>query len=128
MTTEIDAAQRPSFIRRVWRAFKNFAIVFSFVVNFVLVALLITIALQSDAILSVKSDVAEPLLLDLDQAFAALGDTTIQTTVYITDTVPVVFGLPLNVLLFIALFSWGFSWRSLLQEQSVQWKARRRFV
>jgi len=39
-----------------------------------------------------------------------------------------VFGLPLNVLLFIALFSWGFSWRSLLQEQSVQWKARRRFV
>ncbi len=96
MTTESEPVRRPSFVRRLWNAFKNFAIVFSFVVNFVLVALLLALVLQSDAILAVKCDVAEPLLQDLDQAFAALGETTIQTTVYITDTVPVVFGLPLK--------------------------------
>ncbi len=37
-------------------------------------------------------------------------------------------GIPLNVLVFIAFYSWGFSWRNSLQEQQVQLKVRRRFV
>jgi hypothetical protein len=37
-------------------------------------------------------------------------------------------GIPLNVLVFIAFYSWGFSWKNNLQEQQVQLKARRRFV
>ena len=37
-------------------------------------------------------------------------------------------GLPLNVLVFIAFYSWGFSWRNRLLEQQVQLKVRRRFV
>jgi hypothetical protein len=44
---------------------------------------------------------------------------------------PVLFfvaGIPLNVLVFIVLYSWGFSWKNNLQEQQVQLKARRRFV
>ena len=43
-----------------------------------------------------KSQVAEPLLVDLDSAFAALGDTVITSTIGITDTMPVVFDLPLS--------------------------------
>jgi hypothetical protein len=37
-------------------------------------------------------------------------------------------GLPLNVLVFIAFYSWGFSWKNRLLEQQVQLKVRRRFV
>jgi hypothetical protein len=37
-------------------------------------------------------------------------------------------GLPLNVLVFISFYAWGFSWRNRLQEQQVQLKVRRRFV
>ncbi|MBD3868565.1 MAG: hypothetical protein IFK94_10620 [Acidobacteria bacterium] len=39
-----------------------------------------------------------------------------------------VVGIPLNVLVFIAFYSWGFSWKSNLQDQQVQLKVRRRFV
>jgi hypothetical protein len=39
-----------------------------------------------------------------------------------------VFGLPLSVMVFIAFYSWGFSWKNLLHEQRVQWKLRKRFV
>jgi hypothetical protein len=44
---------------------------------------------------------------------------------------PVLFfvsGLPLNVLVFIAFYAWGFSWKNRLLEQQVQLKVRRRFV
>jgi hypothetical protein len=88
--------ERPSILRRIWRAFKNFAIIFSFIVNFVLVFILLLILFNPQPIFEVKNQVAEPLLVDLDQAFAALGDTVIQSTVYITDSMPVVFTLPLN--------------------------------
>jgi len=76
----------------LWNAFKNIAILFSFTVNFILVIVLL---LTPQPLLMTKSQVAEPLLLDLDGAFAALGETRIVSTVYITDTMPVVFDLPL---------------------------------
>lgn len=102
--TETPAAQepvqarndKPSVLTRVWRAFKNFAILFSFIVNFVLVFILLLVLFNPQPIFEVKNQVAEPLLVDLDSAFAALGDTVIQSTVYITDSMPVVFTLPLN--------------------------------
>jgi hypothetical protein len=37
-----------------------------------------------------------------------------------------VFGLPLNVLIFIAFFGWGFSWECRLYDENVQWKVRHR--
>lgn len=76
----------------LWNAFKNIAIIFSFIVNIILVIVLL---LTPEPLFMAKSQVAEPLLLDLDSAFAALGETRIQSTVYITDTMPVVFDLPL---------------------------------
>ncbi|HOT90281.1 MAG TPA: hypothetical protein PLJ78_00840 [Anaerolineae bacterium] len=79
-------------VGRLWNAFKNIAIIFSFIVNFVLVLVLL---LSPGPVFMAKSQVAEPLLLDLDSAFASLGKTVIRSTVYITDTMPVVFDLPL---------------------------------
>ena len=76
-----------------WSAFKNFAIIFSFVVNIILVLVLL---LSPGPLLMAKSQLAEPLLSDLDKAFAALGDTEIKTTVQIDDELPVQFNLPLN--------------------------------
>jgi hypothetical protein len=85
--------RRGSGFGPLWNAFKNIAIVFSFVVNIILVIVLL---LAPEPVFMAKSQVAEPLLLDLDSAFAALGETRIESTVYITDTMPVVFDLPLN--------------------------------
>ena len=34
--------------------------------------------------------------------------------------------LPLNVVIFIAFFGWGFSWKTMLYEEAVQWKVRGR--
>ncbi|MBN2002603.1 MAG: hypothetical protein JXA21_04540 [Anaerolineae bacterium] len=79
--------------KKFWEAFKNFAIIFSFVVNIILVLVLL---MSPVPLFMAKSQVAEPLLVDLDSAFASLGETTINTLVNIQDTMPVVFDLPLN--------------------------------
>lgn len=96
MNHAVEPRPQRSVAWRLWNAFKNVATIFSFLVNFVLILILMLLVLNPDPIFVVKRDVAEPLLVDLDQAFAALGDTTIRTTVHITDTMPVVFDLPLN--------------------------------
>ena len=90
--TENSTRRRP-FLARLWGAFKNFAILFSFVVNFILVLVLL---LSPGPVFTTKTDVVEPLLADLDSAFAALGDTTIRTQVDIEDSMSVVFSLPLE--------------------------------
>lgn len=97
-TVTTEAAKHPEPKKRkhsvgtFWNAFKNFAIIFSFIVNFVLILVLL---LSPRPVFMAKSQVAEPLLMDLDSAFAALGNTTIESTVHIEDTMPVVFDLPL---------------------------------
>ena len=96
MTHVSKPEQKRPLTYRLWNVFKNFAIIFSFITNLVLIMIVALLLMQSDMLFTVKSEVAEPLLVDLDQAFAALGETTIKSTIYITDTMPVVFGLPLN--------------------------------
>ena len=81
------------FTPHFWEAFKNIAIVFSFIVNFILVLVLL---LAPRPVFMAKSEIAEPLLTDLDSAFAALGETNIVTTVKLDEQLPVVFGLPLQ--------------------------------
>lgn len=76
-----------------WPAFKNFAIIFSFVVNFILVLVLL---LSPGPLLMAKAQLAEPLLNDLDMAFEALGETEIETTVDIDTEIPVQFTLLLS--------------------------------
>lgn len=77
----------------VWPAFKNVAIVFSFVVNLVLVIVLL---LAIGPIFQAKREVVQPLLVNLDQAFQGLGETQINTTVQVDQEIPIRFDLPLD--------------------------------
>lgn len=79
--------------RRIWNAFKNVAIIFSFLVN---ITLAIIVLVSPEAIFATKTDIAEPLLQELDQAFEALGETTIRTTVSVNHMLPISFDLPLK--------------------------------
>ena len=80
-------------VKRFWNAFKNFAIVFSFVVNIILVFVLLITATQ---LLAIKKQIAEPLVYGLDRSFAHLGDATINTTIPIRQQLPVKFDLPVQ--------------------------------
>ncbi|HIE39353.1 MAG TPA: hypothetical protein EYP77_09855 [Anaerolineae bacterium] len=80
-------------LSKAWRAFANIAIIFSFIVNCVLVLVLIV---AIGPLLQLKSGLVEPLLTDLDQAFQALGDTTIETTVDVDEPIGIRFDLPLD--------------------------------
>ncbi len=91
--TELESKTRGRRRLRPWEAFKNIAIIFSFVVNFVLVLVLL---LSPGPIFMAKSQVAEPLLDNLDAAFAALGDTHIRQNIEIDDAIPVIFALELQ--------------------------------
>jgi hypothetical protein len=85
-------------LKRFWNAFKDIAILFSFIVNFILVVLLLVISLPAlQAVFSLKTGMVEPLLNDLDTAFVGLGEATIDTTIQVRDApVPIRFDLPLN--------------------------------
>jgi len=80
-------------IKRFWDAFKNVAIVFSFVVNLVLVFVVLILATQ---LMAIKNQVVEPLVFGLDRSFQHLGDATIKTTIPIRQQLPVKFDLPVQ--------------------------------
>jgi hypothetical protein len=84
-------------LRRFWHAFKDIAIIFSFVVNFVLIATLLAVSIPAlRATLALKSAMVEPLLTDLDAAFVELGASRIDTTIAINQSTPISFTLPLS--------------------------------
>lgn len=80
-------------LQRFWRAFANIAIIFSFIVNLILVLVLI---LAVGPLLHLKTRLLEPLLSNLDRAFLGLGETTIRTTVPVDQSIPIQFDLPLD--------------------------------
>ncbi len=80
-------------IKGSWAAFKDIAIIFSFIVNLVLVIVLLVLL---TLLLPIKNSVVVPLLTNLDTAFAHLGDAHIQDTISINQQVPVNFTLPLQ--------------------------------
>ncbi len=80
-------------LRKTWGAFANIAIVFSFVVNCILVLVLL---IAIGPLLQLKSGLVEPLLADLDGAFQGLGETNIETTVQVDQPIPIQFDLPLD--------------------------------
>ncbi len=95
MSNENNVMQEDNRRRwNLWNAFKNVAIVFSFIVNFILVIVLLIVG--GWVIFPLKSDLAEPLLDDLQGAIDALGDATIVRVIDIDEQVPVNFTLPLN--------------------------------
>jgi hypothetical protein len=80
-------------IRTAWGAFANIAIMFSFVVNLILVVVL---SVMISPLFQFKSGMVEPLLYDLDRAFLGLGETDIETTVAVDQAIGIQFDLPLD--------------------------------
>jgi hypothetical protein len=89
-TVQQNGAQRAAF----WQAFKTFAILFSFIVNLVLVIVLLLVG--GWVLFPAKTDVVEPMLDNLQGAVNSLGSATIVRTIPIDEQVPVSFTLPLK--------------------------------
>ena len=84
-------------LKRFWNAFRDVAILFSFVVNFVLVVLLLVISVPAlRTTFALKTGLVEPLVYGLDEAFIGLGEATIDTNVEIDESIPIEFDLPLD--------------------------------
>jgi len=84
-------------LKNFWKAFRDIAIIFSFIVNFVLVVTLLAVSIPGlRAAFALKTGMVEPLLNDLDAAFLGLSESTIDTEVNIDDTMPINFNLPLD--------------------------------
>lgn len=80
-------------IKRFWAAFKDIAIIFSFIVNLVLVIVLLVLL---TLLLPIKNSIVMPLLNNLDTAFAHLGEAHIQDSIAINQQVPIDFTLPVQ--------------------------------
>lgn len=76
-----------------WRAFKTFAIIFSFAMNFVLLIVLLAVA---PLILPTVDTVAKPIVGGLNGSFVDMGTATISRTIDVSDTMPINFTLPLS--------------------------------
>jgi len=84
-------------LKRFWGAFKDVAILFSFIVNFVMVILLMVISVPAlQTTFALKTGLLEPLLNDLDAAFVGLGEASIDATINIDEQLPIQFDLPLD--------------------------------
>ncbi|MDJ0756028.1 MAG: hypothetical protein QNJ45_21045 [Ardenticatenaceae bacterium] len=76
-----------------WQAFKNFAIIFSFIVNIVLVLVLL---LAAPLIIPIVSEIAHPIVGGLTESFVEMGEANIVQTINVEDEIPISFNLPLN--------------------------------
>lgn len=76
-----------------WQAFKNFAILFSFIVNFILILVLGVVAILLFPFLS---NMVTPLVGGLDESFAEMNEASIVQTIDVVDEIPVTFTLPLE--------------------------------
>jgi hypothetical protein len=76
-----------------WQAFKNFAIIFSFVLNMIFLVLLVLGALY---IIPVMNDVAEPVVSGLNDSFEEMENAHITQLISIDNQIPVVFDLPVQ--------------------------------
>ncbi|MCX7680534.1 MAG: hypothetical protein N2508_00970 [Anaerolineae bacterium] len=84
-------------MRQLWHRVREWAIVFSFIVNLVMVLALLVLSLPAlQLIFALKNGLIEPMLVNLDTAFVGLGEATIHTTVQIDETIPIQFALPLD--------------------------------
>jgi len=77
-----DVKKGPS----LWDIFKNIAIIFSFIVNLILVIAVIGLLAF---VFDIKKGVAEPLLGGLYNGFVAMDDAHIQTTIPVNTTIAV---------------------------------------
>lgn len=80
-------------LRKIGSGIQLFMIVFSFIVNLVLVAVVVVLLLS---IFDLKREVAVPLVGGLHSSFVGLDEATIDYTIPVRDSIPVVLDIPLN--------------------------------
>ncbi len=73
----------------IWRSM----IIFSFIVNIILVVVVIALAVL---LFDIKNNVVTPLVAGLHSSFVGLDESTIDWTIPVRDTIPVQFSLPLQ--------------------------------
>lgn len=76
-----------------WQAFKTFAILFSFIMNLIL---LIVLLLLAPHILPLVDSSVKPLVGGLNDSFVQMSSATISRTIVVDDVMPIAFTLPLN--------------------------------
>lgn len=79
--------------KKIWSAFKNFALVFSFLVN---LALVIVVLLLLPMVLPILNQGVKPIIVGLNQSFEEMNQASIKRTIEVNDSVPIDFVLPLD--------------------------------
>lgn len=98
-TEKTATEEKPSKLRvwlwqgKVKDAFWKFATLFSFLVNFILVLVLLFVVIL---LFDIKNAIAQPLVGGLYGSFVQMDTSHIVTTIEVNDTLPVQFDLPLN--------------------------------
>ncbi len=80
-------------LKAFWRGFTNFAVVFSFIMNFVFLIVLIVLVIF---IFDLKRGLVQPLVNGLHSSFVGLDEATLITTINVKDTVPVKLSIPFS--------------------------------
>ncbi|MDX1994759.1 MAG: hypothetical protein SF029_20415 [bacterium] len=81
------------FLRGLGKAIWRFMVIFSFIVNIILVAVLIGVVVL---IFTIKNDIAQPLVAGLHSSFVGLDRATIDWTIPVRADVPVNLDIPLQ--------------------------------
>jgi hypothetical protein len=83
------------FLKRFkpWQAFKNVAVIFSFVVN---LGLIIALLLILPLIRPLVNGTVKPLVSGLDESFVEMNQASIRRSISIHDTIPIEFIVPLD--------------------------------
>lgn len=82
-----------NFFKALGTGLWRFMVIFSFIVNFILVAVLAVLLLF---LFNIKNDIADPLLKGLHSSFVGLNEATIDWTIPVRDSVQADFILPLE--------------------------------
>lgn len=80
-------------LRTIGKYFWRFMVIFSFIVNIILVLVLVGLLLF---IFPIKNEIAQPLITGLHSSFVGLDEATIDWTIPVRDTVPVNLDIPLE--------------------------------
>lgn len=81
------------FLRGLGKFFWRFMVIFSFIVNIILVIVLLVLGLL---IFDIKSNIAQPLVNGLHSSFVGLDQATIDWTIPVRDEIQVVLDIPLE--------------------------------
>jgi hypothetical protein len=80
-------------LKAIGGGIRNFFILFSFIVNLILVVVVVALVLL---IFDIKNNVVTPLITGLHSSFVGLDQATIDWTIPVRDQVPVVLNIPLQ--------------------------------